>query len=222
MTKKLVVIKATEVAFGDRCGIACRAVEPHRNYPDPGYAENAGWYDDRGYRGEARYGGGDPGEYGDYPEYGAAERDPRRPEPEPTRAQSVGPRSGLPIPEDPAQPRRPPAAAAPGSPGAAGEMYRSRRPALAILFGAVAAILEIPALILLRDATFGTDPVVASGVVAAACLVAALPLAAVGLYAVVTGAVRAAGPNSAQAWLRPPVTYLSLALVLLVAAGLAA
>lgn len=197
-------------------------MEPHRNYPEPGYAENTGWYDDRGYRGEGRYAGGDIGDYGDYAEYGGAEREQRRAEPDPSRAQSVGPRSGLPIPEDPGQPRRPPASAAPGSPGPVGEMYRSRRPALAILFGAVAAILEIPALILLRDATFGADPVVASGVVAAVCLVAALPLGAVGLYAVATGAVRAAGPNSAQAWLRPPVTYLSVALLLLVAAGFAA
>jgi hypothetical protein len=195
-------------------------VEPHRNYPDSGYAENTGWYDDRGYRGEGRYAGGDASDYGDYPDYGGAERG--RAEPDPSRAQSVGPRSGLPIPDDPAQARRPPAAAAPGSPGPVGEMYRSRRPALAILFGAVAAILEIPALILLRDATFGTDPVAASGVVAAVCLVVALPMAAVGLYAVATGAVRAAGPNSAQAWLRPPVTYLSVALLLLVAAGFAA
>lgn len=193
-------------------------MEGHRNYPDHGYSESPGWYDDRGYRSEGRYSGGD---YGDYGDPGAPEqREPRRAEPEPTRAQSVGPRSGLPIPDDPA-PRRPPTAATPGSPGPVGEMYRSRRPAAAILFGAVAAILGIPGLILLRDATFG-DPVSASGVIAAVCLVAALPMLAVGLYAVATGAVRAAGPNSAQAWLRPPVAYLSVALVLLIAAGLAA
>jgi hypothetical protein len=196
-------------------------VEGHRNYPDPGYSESQGWYDDRGgYRSEGRYSSG--GDYGDYGEYGTPEqREARRTEPEPTRAQAVGPRSGLPIPDDPG-PRRPPAAAAPGSPGPVGEMYRSRRPAAAILFGAVAAILGIPALILLRDATFGADPVSPSGVIAAVCLVAALPLLAVGLYAVATGAVRAAGPNSAQAWLRPPVAYLSVALVLLIAAGFAA
>lgn len=190
-------------------------MEGQRNYPDPGYSESAGWYDDRGYRGEGRYAAGD---YGDYA--APDPREPRRAEPEPGRAQAVGPRSGLPIPDDPA-PRRPPAAAAPGSPGPAGEMYRSRRPAAMILFGSVAAILEIPALVLLRDATFGGDSASAAGVVSALCLIAALPMLAVGLYAVATGAVRAAGPNSAQAWLRPPVAYLSVALVLFVAAGLA-
>jgi hypothetical protein len=89
------------------------------------------------------------------------------------------------------------------------------------LFGGLAALLEIPALLLLRDAAFDT-PRLGGSLVAAICLVAALPLMAYGLYAVATGAVRAAGPNSAQAWLRPPVAYLSVALVLLVAAGLAA
>jgi hypothetical protein len=213
-------------------------VDEHRSYPDPGYAESTGWYDDRGgYRSEGRYGGGD---YGEYADYGAESRESRRPEPDPGRAQAhaIGPRSGVPIPDDPG-PRRPPPVA-PGSPGplgppgpvgpvtpmgpagSTGEMYRSRRPAAAILFGVVAGILEIPALVLLRDATFGDGPVSASGVVAAVCLVAALPLLAVGLYAVATGAVRAAGPNSAQAWLRPPVAYLSVGLVLFVAAGFAA
>jgi hypothetical protein len=100
-------------------------------------------------------------------------------------------------------------------------MYRSKRPATAALLGVAAAVFEIPVLLLLINTGFGSDPMV-SGVVAAVCLMLALPLLAMGLYAVGTGAVRAAGPNSAQAWLRPPVAYLSVALVLLVAAGLAA
>jgi hypothetical protein len=81
-------------------------------------------------------------------------------------------------------------------------------------------LLEVPALFLLSGATFA-DPADPSGVVAAVCLMVALPLLAIGLYAVATGAVRAAGPNSAQAWLRPPVAYLSVALILFLAAGLA-
>jgi hypothetical protein len=100
-------------------------------------------------------------------------------------------------------------------------MYRSKRPATAVLIGVAAGVLEVPVLLLLINSAFGSDPVV-SGVVASVCLMLALPLAATGLYAVATGAVRAAGPNSAQAWLRPPVGYLSVALVLFVAAGLAA
>lgn len=111
---------------------------------------------------------------------------------------------------------------APQSPGPMGEnIYRSKRPAALIGFSAVVLVLEIPALLLLVSATTA-DPIAVTGVVAAICLVCALPLAAAGLYAVATGAVRAAGPNSIQAWLRPPVAYLTVALVLFVAAGLAA
>jgi hypothetical protein len=99
-------------------------------------------------------------------------------------------------------------------------VYRSRRPGTAALIGVPAVLLALPALFLLQDATFD-GPVSASGVVAAVCLLLALPLLAIGLYSVATGAVRAAGPNSAQAWLRPPVAYLSVALILFLAAGLA-
>lgn len=121
----------------------------------------------------------------------------------------------------PASPPRTPVSA-PHSPGPMGEnIYRSKRPAALIGFGVVALALEIPALLLLISATTA-DPISVRGVVAAACLVCALPLGAAGLYAVATGAVRAAGPNSVQAWLRPPVAYLTVALVLFVAAGLAA
>lgn len=100
-------------------------------------------------------------------------------------------------------------------------IYRSQHRGAAVLLGVAAAFLELPVLFLLQDATF-SDPPSPSGVIAAACAALALPLLAVGLYAVMTGAVRAAGPNSAQAWLRPPVAYLSVALVLFLAAGLAA
>lgn len=105
--------------------------------------------------------------------------------------------------------------------GSGDSVYRSRRPGAAVLLGLPAAVLEIPALLLLADAAFA-DPVSAGGVVSASCLMLALPLLAFGLYTVATGAVRAAGPNSVQAWLRPPVAYLSVGLVLLLAAGLAA
>lgn len=192
-------------------------MEGHRSYSDGGYSEQPSWYGERGYASEGRYGAA--GDYG-APESRYQDVDPARAAADPGRPSTVGPRSGLPIPEDPVA-RRPPAAAAPGSPGPAGEMYRSKRPATAALFGVAAAILELPALLLLLDSAFG-EQVSASGVISAAAVMAALPLLAVGLYAVATGAVRAAGPNSAQAWLRPPVAYLSVGLVLMVAAGLAA
>jgi hypothetical protein len=204
-------------------------VEGYRSYPDPGPGYQEGWHTEQGYSGEARAPAA-----GDYvaDQRWAEERrtgehsgDFRRPEMD-TGRMAVGPRSGLPIPDEPLPRRDDPvprrqSLVAPASPGPATGMYRSKRPAVAALFGLAAAILEIPALLLLREGVFGSV-MSASGVVGGACLVAALPLLAVGLHGVATGAVRAAGPNSGQAWLRPPVAYVTVGLVLLLAAGLAA
>ena len=207
--------------------------EDQSDYPDgvpaqPDYQENnQAWYGEWSQR--------EPERHEDTQRYEETRHDPGRehgrPSPIPApanpsesvRASAAAPR---PLPPPSEEPRLPPPArrpmVAPGSPGPMSEnVYRSKRPGAAALFGVPAAILEIPVLLLLQDAAFG-DPVSAAGVVAAACLMLALPLLAVGLYAIATGAVRAAGPNSAQAWLRPPVAYLSVAMVLFIAAGLAA
>lgn len=206
--------------------------EDESDYPDgtpaqPDYQENTqAWYGEWSHR--------EPERPEDTQRYEEPRHDPGRdhPRPSPTPAptgpnESVRVSAAVPRPVPPPSeeqrlppPRRP--MVAPGSPGPVSEnVYRSKRPGAAVLFGVPAAILEIPVLLLLQDAAFA-DPVSAGGVVSAACLVLALPLLAVGLYAIATGAVRAAGPNSAQAWLRPPVAYLSVALVLFIAAGLAA
>jgi hypothetical protein len=194
--------------------------------PDPEHPESSGWYAERGYR--------EP----EHPEDPGPELRPidpstagritspamaARPNPGPGAAPGPGPgpaaTPGLWSGEEPPAPRR--SSILPGSPGPAGDgIYRSRHRGAAVLLGLAVGILELPALFLLNSAVFA-EPASASGVVAATCLMLALPLLAAGLYAVVTGAVRAAGPNSAQAWLRPPVAYLSVALVLFIAAGLA-
>lgn len=210
-------------------------MEGYRSYPDdraryqegqppePDHPEDQGWY-----REPERYGDPQPATRPIEPAVDARAAAPG-PSPRPGPAPGHVPGSA-PVPgpagwsgeDPPAAPRRPPLVAAPGSPGPGGDgVYRSKRPATAILVGAAAGLLELPALGLLWDSAFA-DPASPSGVVAAACLVLALPLLAIGLYAVATGAVRAAGPNSGQAWLRPPVAYLSVALILFVAAGLAA
>lgn len=193
-------------------------------------------YDERAHREPERYEDRGPERY-DEPR-----RDHPRPGPSdgtrmvggrPSPVPGVGPVSGpppvgppdLPPPPPPPPPRPAPPrpVAAPGSPGPVGDsLYRSKRPAVAALFWVPALLLEIPALLLLFDGLFGTDLASPSAVAAAVCLLLALPLLAAGLYAVATGAVRAAGPNSIQAWLRPPVAYLTVGILLLLAAGLAA
>lgn len=222
------------MAAPGQAGIAWRSVEGYRSsYPDdrpsyregppaePEYPESSSWYAERYEDPRPEHRPIDPGTTARAAAPGPSPRPGPSPVPGPGPVPGAGPGPGPWSGEDPPPvPRRPPAA--PGSPGPAGDgIYRSRHRGAAVLLGLAAGVLELPALFLLLDAAF-SSPGSPSGVVAASCLVLALPLLAIGLYAVITGAVRAAGPNSAQAWLRPPVAYLSVALVLLLAAGLAA
>jgi hypothetical protein len=94
-------------------------------------------------------------------------------------------------------------------------VYNSRRPVSAVVFAVVTVVLLIPALLLLIQATF-VDDLTARGVVPAVLLTLGLPLTGFGLYSLAGG-----GRTSVRdAWLRPPLAYLPIGLVLLLAAGL--
>lgn len=115
----------------------------------------------------------------------------------------------------------------PGPIGIAGQppsridnVYRARRPAVAIglIIPAVAfGLLMVRALAI---AAFG-HPFLISGVIASGLALAALPLLVLGLYGLVTGAAHAAEQYGFRLWARPPVAYLTVALVLLLAAAIA-
>ena len=94
--------------------------------------------------------------------------------------------------------------------------YKSGRPVSAVVLAVVTGVLLIPALLLLVQATFVDDPV-ARGVVPAVLLTLGLSLTGAGLYFLAANG-RAAGRDD---WLRPPLAYLPVGLVLLLAAGLA-
>ncbi|MEV4638524.1 hypothetical protein AB0J80_14340 [Actinoplanes sp. NPDC049548] len=93
--------------------------------------------------------------------------------------------------------------------------YSARRPVSSLVFAVVTAVLLVPAVLLLVQVAFIDDPV-ARGVVPAVLLVLGLPLTGMGLYSLAAGG-RAPGRD---AWLRPPLAYLPVGLILLLAAGL--
>ncbi|WP_157408620.1 hypothetical protein [Actinoplanes sp. N902-109] len=94
-------------------------------------------------------------------------------------------------------------------------VYNARRPISAVLLAVATVVLLVPAVLLLVQATFVDDPS-ARGVVPAVLLTLGLPLTGTGLYNLASGGRVAAR----EAWLRAPLAYLPIGLVLLVAAGL--
>jgi hypothetical protein len=100
-------------------------------------------------------------------------------------------------------------------------IHRAKRPAVGVMIGIGIAVLALPVLRILYTGAFGPSLSV-GGVISSILMLLALPLAAPGLYGLATGAARIPDSPAHHAWLRPPVAYLTVALVLFLAAGLAA
>jgi hypothetical protein len=224
---------------GDRIGgIPFGTVQPHRS---SSYSDES---DPRRYRGEQQY--AEPEGHAWFETHGdeAGHRPPGRrgggqipPGAPPGTVGSMGQWAGEPLPpvptgvpqRDPMQHRDPtttretrraigrPA----GSATVSDRIHRARRPAAGALIGIVAAVLSLPVLRILLDSASGPT-LSASGVISSVLVLLGLPLFAIGLYGLATGAARAPDAPAPHAWLRPPVAYVTVALVLFVAAGLAA
>ncbi len=95
-------------------------------------------------------------------------------------------------------------------------VYQGRRPAASFVVAAVMMGLLLPILRLLFAATF-TGPPTAKTIVPAVLLALGFLLTGMGLFALASGR-----PLGRESWLRPPVAYLPVGVILLLAAGLAA
>jgi hypothetical protein len=156
------------------------------------------------------------------------------PEPQPMMGQQAGQWAVDPSPPAPEMPQRDPKphreantgtreqariAGRQAGPAPTGT-YRTQRPAVALLLYIGHAVLALPVLRVLATSAVGTFSV--SGVISSVLVLLGLPLCAVGLYGLATGGARTTDAPSTHAWLRPPVAYLAVALVLFLAGGLAA
>jgi hypothetical protein len=172
--------------------------------------------------------------------------EPRHAEPEPPdrepRLGAVGPRSGVDLPPlptydpdvppfEPGDPtgehlttpidrgalRRPEVPTPTPSP----TVYKSRRAGALAVVLAAAVVVELLLVRVLVAGEFGT--VVAPGAVLGSIFaMTGVPFVAIGLHALITGPAATAGPEAVRGWLRTPLAYLPVGLVLLIAAGLAA
>jgi len=117
-----------------------------------------------------------------------------------------------------------PASAMPSSTlgGAPKEAYRARRSGIAGLLGTVAVVVEVLVLVKVLIDSVTAHPTNTGGVLAGVFALCGVPMIALGLYGLATGAAIAGGPNVGRAWLRTPLAYLPIGLILIVAAGLAA
>jgi hypothetical protein len=132
-----------------------------------------------------------------------------------------GPPLGAPSVAGPttAVPTLAPPAGGPKAPELGRGVYRSRRPALAAALVVLTVIFELPALRIFASAALATK-VDARGTIASIFMILGLPMFAMGLYGLITGAAAAAAGS--RTWLRTPLAYLPVAVVLFFAAALAA
>jgi hypothetical protein len=217
-------------------------VDPRRNYPpDPGTPDpDARWYDERPYSTSYDYSnpGYDPfGQQPGAPAYGDPVPAPTQPSAPPVSGGGLADASvatgDVPV-EDYSRHRaealdrgelRRTSAQMPTQmtsqvppPPAGGSVYHGKRPGLAILLVVLTVIFELPVLRIFFSSVL-VKHVNAEGTFSSIFMLLGLPMFALGLYGLIGGA--AATANGPRAWLRVPLAYLPVGLLLFLAAALA-
>jgi hypothetical protein len=99
-----------------------------------------------------------------------------------------------------------------------GSVYRGRRPGLAALLIIATVVFELPILRIFAASALASKAD-ASGTIASVFMIVGLPMFGLGLYGLVGGAAAAA--QAPRTWLRAPLVYLPVGLLLFLAAALA-
>ncbi|MBX6749729.1 MAG: hypothetical protein IRY85_08650 [Micromonosporaceae bacterium] len=99
-------------------------------------------------------------------------------------------------------------------------IYRARRPGVAILLIIPAVAVGVLLVQALATSAFG-DSFDIAGIIASVCALVSLPFLVAGLYGLVSGAAHGAEQYGFRVWARPPLAYLLVGLAFVAAAGLA-
>jgi len=107
----------------------------------------------------------------------------------------------------------------PGDPDRGG-VYRTKRTGLAIALIAATALTELPMVRAFVSSAFGSNMII-GGTIASMLMIIGLPIFAFGAYAAIGGAAAVPG-TGVRVWVRTPLAYLPVALVIFLAAAVAA
>jgi hypothetical protein len=203
-------------------------VDPRRNYPpDPGTPDpDARWYDERPY--STSYDYSRPG----YDPFAQSEAPVQLPASGAGPANGTAPTGEVPVEDysrhraealDRDELRRsgaqmPTQMTSQVPPPVGGSVYHGKRPGLAVLIVVLTVLFELPVLRIFFSSVL-VKHVNAEGTFSSIFMLLGLPMFALGLYGLIGGA--AAGAHGSRAWLRVPLAYLPVGLLLFLAAALA-
>lgn len=99
-------------------------------------------------------------------------------------------------------------------------IYRARRPAVAVFLVIPAIAVGLLLVRALAVSAFG-KPFLIDGVIASSLGLASLPLLVAGLYGLITGAAHGAEQWGFRVWAKPPLAYLVVGIVFVLATAVA-